>query len=240
MKRLTALRGGAAGFTLVELLLAVTLMSILLGLAYGGLRAATRATQQGQLLLEESGGVRTTHQFIRRQFSQMQPLPFEVLGDEGLGEVRILFVGDDMRVQFVGPMPGYLGSGGPQVQVLELVPGPDGGELLFSHALLQEFTPEALLDREPIVLIDGIESAAFEYLGRDANGELTGWMSNWDQPSSLPLMVRLDVVFSPESRVIWPLLAAGPRVDPASLNMRAEELRPYQEAIRKLIDAPVE
>ena len=37
-------RPGQTGFTLVELLLAVTLMSILLGLAYGGLRAATRAS----------------------------------------------------------------------------------------------------------------------------------------------------------------------------------------------------
>ena len=115
----------ASGFTLVELLLAVTLMSILLGLAYGGLRAATRATQSGQALLEASGSVRSAHQFVRRQLNQMQPLPFEMLGD---GEdTRVVFQGDDRRIQFVGPMPGYLGQGGPQVQVIEFVPGAEVG-----------------------------------------------------------------------------------------------------------------
>ena len=45
MKRRQSIRSRAArGFTLVELLLAMTLMSMLLALAYGGLRASTRAT----------------------------------------------------------------------------------------------------------------------------------------------------------------------------------------------------
>jgi prepilin-type N-terminal cleavage/methylation domain-containing protein len=46
------------GFTLVELLLAISLMSMLLALAYGGLRASTRATERGQVILEESGRIR--------------------------------------------------------------------------------------------------------------------------------------------------------------------------------------
>ena len=50
--------GQSSGFSLVELLLALTLMSMLLALAYGGLRASTRATERGQVILDESTRVR--------------------------------------------------------------------------------------------------------------------------------------------------------------------------------------
>ena len=53
MKISASHRPSESGFTLVELLLAITLMAMLLGLAYGGLRAATRVTQSGQVLLAE-------------------------------------------------------------------------------------------------------------------------------------------------------------------------------------------
>ena len=69
-------RPSSQGFTLVELLLAVTLMATLLALAYSGLRAATAASERGQQMLEQSGRLRITHQFIRRQFNLMLPLAF--------------------------------------------------------------------------------------------------------------------------------------------------------------------
>ncbi len=65
-----------SGFTLVELLLALTLMSMLLALAYGGLRAATRATDRGQTILEDSSRIRMAHQFVRKQLNQVLPLAF--------------------------------------------------------------------------------------------------------------------------------------------------------------------
>jgi general secretion pathway protein J len=140
------------GFTLVELLLAITLMSILLGLTYSGLRAATRSSERGEELLAAGGSLRVAHQFVRRQLNQMLPLPFAIAGDRD--EVRVVFEGDARRIQYVAPMPGYLGTGGPQVQLLELVPGNDNDVVVqFSHALLQGFEQERLFDREPVILL---------------------------------------------------------------------------------------
>lgn len=234
MSGLLAMRAKSSGFTLVELLLAVTLMSILLGLAYGGLRAATRATESGQALLEESGSIRIAHQFIRRQLNQMQPLPFDVAIDAE--QSRIVFEGDSQRIQFVGPMPGYLGEGGPQVQVLELVSGPDGTQyLMFSHALLQGFEPQYLLEREPILLLDDIESGTFEFLGRDENGELKAWAPRWDQPDVLPVVVTLDLEFSEEHPVVWPLLASSVKTDESALEAGGG-VDNYRDMIQQLIN----
>lgn len=223
----------ASGFTLVELLLAVTLMSILLGLAYGGLRAATRATQSGQALLEASGSVRSAHQFVRRQLNQMQPLPFEMLDD---GEdMRVVFQGDGRRIQFVGPMPGYLGQGGPQVQVIEFVPGAQGVDLVFSHALLQGYAPEYLLEREPVVLLENIRQGSFEFLARDDQGIPVGWTSSWETLERLPAAVSLDIAFNEDYPLSWPLLTTGVKVDETAVQVGSGRAG-YQDAIRDLME----
>ncbi len=225
------------GFTLVELLLSVALLAVLMALAYGGLKAATRAAATGQKQLEESGKLRSTHQFIRRQLNQMQPLPFDIAGDAD--ETQIVFEGGTQRIQFVAPMPGYLGQGGPQVQYLELVNGEEGLDLLFNHQLLQGFDPVIMFERDPIVLMEGIERGQFEFLARDETGELLGWSARWDEPGKLPVAVRLDLDLGEDSRTVWPLLATGVKVD-IFATAQSGALQNYSDAIRDMISRPGE
>jgi len=209
-----------AGFTLVELLLAITLMAILLGLTYSGLRAATRSTERGEDRLAVASEIRASHQFIRKQLNQMLPLSFAQLEDNE--DTRIMFLGDSRSIQFVAPMPGYLGSGGPQVQLLELADGNDGDVLQFRHALLQYFEEEFLYDRDPIVLLNNVETAEFEFVGRDEEGFLTSWMPVWEQPYTLPVAVRLNLVFTEDKQARWPVLVAGVRVDEVAVGGTVE------------------
>lgn len=226
----------SAGFTLVELLLAITLMSILLGLTYTGLSAATRSSQRGELLLAAGGELRSSHQFIRRQLNQMLPLSFAETDD--IQPLRIVFEGDARRIKYVAPMPGYLGAGGPQVQLVEVVDGDDGEMLIqFSHALLQGFTEDRLYDRDPVILLTGVSSAGFEFLGKDEQGELTGWVSSWDQQDILPVAVRLDLAFTEELNLQWPDLAAGVKVDEEAIEAGGGSLGApsYEQAIKDLM-----
>jgi len=227
----------SAGFTLVELLLAITLMSILLGLTYTGLRAATQSSQRGELLLAAGGELRASHQFIRRQLNQMLPLPYAVTEDTE--EFRIVFEGDAKHIQYVAPMPGYLGAGGPQVQLIEIVNAGDGELLIqFSHALLQGFEESRLMDRDPVILLKGVSSAGFEFLTEDEEGELIGWTASWDQQNILPIAVRLDLEFTGELNMQWPDLAAGVRVDASALRAGGgvSGAASYQQSIKNLIN----
>jgi general secretion pathway protein J len=224
------------GFTLVELLLALTLMSMLLALAYGGLRAATRAADRGQTILEDSSRIRMAHQFVHKQLNQMLPLAFAQNED---GSERVAFQGVADRIRFVAPMPGYLGFGGPQVQELAIVRGDESFELVISHTLLQGFEEGLLYERPPIVLLEDIESASFSFLGRDAEGELTGWTSSWTDSSMLPESVALDIGFIDEVYIQWPLLMASVRIDPAAVGGSEAALeggaRDYGSAIQDMI-----
>ena len=206
---------GRGGFTLVELLLALSLMSMLLALAYGGLRASTRAADRGQAILQDSGRIRMAHQFVRKQLNQIMPLVFAESED---GAERMVFLGSADRIRFVAPMPGYLGFGGPQVQELAIVQGDDSLQLVLSHALLQGFEEELLFEQLPIALLDKIEQAQFSFLGRDENGELLDWTTSWSETGTLPESVALEVEFIEDVYIKWPLLTASVRVDEAALS----------------------
>jgi general secretion pathway protein J len=227
---------GASGFSLVELLLALSLMSMLLALAYGGLRASTRATDKGQAILEDSSRIRMAHQFVRKQLNQMAPLVFSESDDQ---QERTVFEGEARKIRYVAPMPGYLGFGGPQVQELSVVSADEGYALVLSHALLQGFEEENLYLRDPIVLIESIEFAEFSFLGRDETGELAAWTTQWEQKELIPEAVSLEIEFTEDVYIRWPLLTASVRVDPSALNDLAANLlgeRDLDKSIKGLID----
>jgi len=226
----------AKGFSLVELLLAMSLMSMLLALAYGGLRASSQATEKGQEILDESNRIRMAHQFVRRQLTQMLPLAFEQ--DEDEQQQRSMFIGEQNRIRYVAQMPGYLGYGGPQVQEVEIVPGEDGLEMVLSHALLQGFEEQFLYEREPVLLLDKIQSAEFSFLGIDENGEAANWVAGWDDPSTLPLAVSLEVEFTEDTYLQWPELTTTVRIDASALtavNGNTQDKPALDSAIRDLI-----
>jgi len=203
-----------SGFTLVEILLALALMSMLLALAYGGLRASTRAADKGQTVLEDSSRIRMAHQFVHKRLNQAIPLAYAESED---GTLRTVFEGGAGKIRYVAPMPGYLGFGGPQVQELELVSSENGRALVLSHALLQGFEEANLYLRPPIVLVDNIAAGEFSFLGRDENGELTPWLNTWDDIGSMPESISLGLEFNEDVYIQWPLLTASIRIDPAAL-----------------------
>ena len=224
------------GFTLVELLLAITLLSILLALAYGGLHAAIQATDRGQVILEESGRLRMAHQFVRKQLNQAIPLAFNQQEGEALDvETAEVFLGSAQSIRFVGPMPGYLGFGGPQVQQLTVAAGENGLELVLEHALVQGFEESLLTERDPILLIDRIAAASFSFQGRDEEGELLPWTSIWADPALLPVAIALEIEFEEGAYTDWPLLVAAVRIDPSVVAGVSGDVT-YQSAIKRLID----
>lgn len=235
MTRTVCGRGRISGFSMVELLLAVTLMSMLLALAYGGLRASTQATEKGQKILDESNRIRMAHQFVRRQLTQMLPLAFE---QDDAGMDRSVFRGGPSRIRYVARMPGYLGFGGPQVQELEFVQGDDGKELVLSHALLQGFEESLLYEREPIFLLDKIESAEFKFMGIDESGQMSSWTNTWEDETVLPASVALEITFTEDVYLQWPMMATTVRIDSSAISSVANgvgEEASLGTAIRDLI-----
>ncbi len=211
----------ARGFTLLEVLMALTLLALLLGLAWSSLRTAIQASRAGEALIARSEQTRTVQTFLRRQLAQSMPLTYERLEDAG--EER-RFEGDGERIRFVAPMPGYLSRGGAHVQTLALV----DSRLEFTHAQLNGFDPldEDPAAAEPVVLVEGIARGRFEFRDFDDAGRLGDWTDAWDNHGRLPLMVRLKLEFDRDDPRRWPafevtLLAASAGTQPVGVGQRA-------------------
>ncbi len=219
------------GFTLIELLLAITLLGLVMALAYGGLRSITRSTDSADELMQQQTHLRAAQQFVHRQLVRALPLSYWVDNDDQ----RLMFEGERDWIQFVAPMPGYLGAGGPQVQRLELSRDAGGVyQLQLSHVPLLAYEDGSMRDAEPFVLLRNIEAGEFEFKGQDDQGELTAWESSWETPATLPVAVNLRLTMAADARVSWPQLYAALRIDSTSGRLQQTDGR--DAVIRALLN----
>jgi general secretion pathway protein J len=198
------------GFTLLEMLLATGLLALIMGMAYAGLQASIRLTDSGEAQIDRSARARIAHEFLRKQLSRM--LPLMIRQDAGR---NILFEGDTDKMTWVGPMPGYLGRGGPYVQQLSLERETDGTVLYFRFAMLNGYKDGDLEVDEPIALIEQIKDAKFAFQSIDTSGKVRDWTSRWENTDaqSLPLSVKMTLEMRPESRMNVPDLVVAVVVD---------------------------
>jgi len=195
----------SSGFTLLEVLMAIILLAVLIGGAYGGLRASANAMRAGEAAIDRTDRLRTAQEFLRRQIGNILPLGYAHEDKEGL---NIVFEGDAQFMRFVAPMPGYLSRGGPYIQTLELVRGKDGLQLQFTQTMLNGYDAQATdkNESEPVVLFDRIAAGRFSYRALDEQGQLADWSSDWVSTEITPLMVRIDLSMQPGVQIPWPTL----------------------------------
>jgi len=214
-----------AGFTLIEMLLALSLLALLLGLAWTSMRAAIGSSRSGEALIARTEQLRSVQGFMRRQLTQALPIAFERVIEVG-NELR--FEGSDRELRFVAPMPGYLSRGGAHVQTLRLVGGGRGQRLEFDHAQLNGFDSDnPVYGAEPVVLLEGIADGRFEFRSFDETGRFGDWHSDWELSDRLPLMVRLQLRFERDDARQWPefevtLMAAASGVQPVGFTQRRQ------------------
>lgn len=197
------------GFTLIEVMLAISLVALIMAMAYGGFRAAVRASNSGEVIIEENNRLRVVQQFVRRQLMQAQAL---VIEEESDGE-RIRFLGDRDRVRFVSPMPGYLSYGGPYVQQLSIERGVEGYELVYYYAMFNGYEPGDIEAHDGIVLLDNLAGGEFHFLGMDAETQEVFWADYWELVDELPLAVALEIDLDRQRGEVWPDLVAPVMVD---------------------------
>ena len=169
------------GFTLLEILVVLSLLSVLLLLVGGALLGANRAVFKAQRYTVSLDETRAAHQFLRNAISEA--LPLDITEDDSQAEG--FFIGKAERLQFVATLPGVLGGG---IQRFTLQRVEQDLQVAFSQ--LESHT-NALRD-QPQVLLHNVEALQFSYRGVSPLGQPTGWLSVWPWPKRLPAAVRID------------------------------------------------
>lgn len=178
----------AQGFSLLEVLSALALLSLLLLGVFYGIRTATHSVSSGSAAMERNDQARSLQQFLRRDLLQARAIPWR----KDARDNGIVFEGEPRRMRFVAPLPGYLDRNGPQLQTLALVD--DGKGQLKLELGSAPMTPGgAGVNVEPEMLIAGLGEGRFRYYGREREGLEAKWRDRWDIVERMPELVSIEL-----------------------------------------------
>jgi general secretion pathway protein J len=208
------------GFTLLEVIVVFTLLAMIMAMIFSGIDSGRRTAEKGEKRITAINEIRVVQNILRHQLSRAMAIG---VAESEEGEL-LKFIGDSDSLMFVSQMPGYLGTGGPHIQKLELVRGDRGRQLQYTHGLISNYDDEnemsAFDEAEPIVLLENIRDGSFAYVELDEEGLPTDWGSDIEFPANMPLMVQLDLEMDQQARERWPLFQVSIQLDGSSGSSR--------------------
>jgi general secretion pathway protein J len=187
-----------AGFTLLELVVAITLMGLVLVVLYSGLRLGLNGWDSGEQRAEATSRLRLVQEFLRRQLAQSMTV--YQTGDEQ--ERVVVFAGQADTIEFVAPMLAQLGQGGLYRVRVEA----SDGRLWIRWRPYLPADPSAGEERET-ELLDGVSAVEWAYFGPEGDDDSQPqWRSDWTSPTRRPVLVRLNLNLRGEP---WPDLVVA-------------------------------
>ena len=181
-----------SGFTLIEVVIAMTLLATIMVLLYSGLTFALRSWDAGDANGRRVADRRLGENFLRREMTEMFPMRWK-----DATAVKFAFEGERDRLRFVSSRPAGLSQGGLSLVSLDVQPGqePRSRHLVMRRAMPDDeavdFGP---LDKaEPSLLITNVESVQFSYFGAETDFAEPKWMDSWTFKAAIPLLVKVRV-----------------------------------------------
>jgi general secretion pathway protein J len=199
--------GRVRGFTLIEMLIAITLMAMI-GIAISeGLRFAERTLQGAGKVDRESWEVMAAQRFLRHALESASPA-----GSSGILEPTGVLRGGSGEIEFRATGP--LASDGGVMSAFDI---------RLVHRRLDSQTQDLVVNWYPQtadlndrgdsaseVLVSDVAAVRWGYLpaipDSGAAQAQPGWLDDWQGRSDLPGLIRLDVTFKEGSRRVWPSL----------------------------------
>ena len=191
-----------SGFTLLEVLLATSLLAAGLVLAFSTLHSAAMVARRGEAIANQTDNIRTVEDLLRRQLSGALAQPLELPKQD---QPPPVFIGEPQQMRFVASIPDYLGQGGAYVHQLSVDEHAGKRQLQLQLSMLQGGVVLTGLPAEP--LLEKPEGLHFSYRGINPDtGKLEGWQDTWQWPQQLPLLVRIELGSQGEA---WPPLTVA-------------------------------
>jgi len=191
------------GFTLVEVLVALAISSLLLSLTFGSIVLGQRSAHVLYDKVEETEMLLIGWQFLHRAIGNARPVP-----NPDNREDHTSFSGDAQTLSFVASLPTYSGSGG-LTRILLGVEQEHGKKALLIRVqpYPMQANEDTLSSLRHAELLDNIESLEISYLGNTEDGEVK-WFEEWSDPRYLPNLVRIRI--KPAQGKSWPEMIFSP------------------------------
>ena len=192
----------ARGFTLMEVLVAMTLLALLMTALSGSIGFVGRSWDRGWETAKDSAAFSRVESTIRRMVEQSLPVSIRAPRER-----QFLFEGTATGIRLVAyDAPG--GSAG-ALYVQEIGVRDKGGQRQFLYRRYpfkdDSALPESIAEAQ---MLTGAFSVMFSYFGSPRPSEPLNWFDSWTSDRRLPDLVRVRIKAGGETA--WPPIIARP------------------------------
>lgn len=199
----------ADGFTLIELTVGMTVLSVVLALLFAALWFAIRSWDAAEWRRDQVHSLALVQDVLARQLRQARPL----FVPDSNGRRVLAFAGDTQRLSYIAPLSQR--DNVLYVNTLLLEEGPAGGVLRLRYAPLRPASdpirdlPQAD-GTESVDLMTEVDALAIAYFGVPADGAAPAWLSQWQRTYALPERIRIRITAAGVGAPDWPDLVVCP------------------------------
>jgi len=189
--------GGAAGFTLIEVVLAITIFALMGGVLYGAFSLGHTAVEKSEQSFNRSQRTRSVGDLLATYIRSGYPYR------ESIQEQTILFEGERESLTFVSAYSHAMGGRGLATITIEKEETNNGR----ARFRLTETAPVRVGgdggQRSSLVIQEDVRDFQFAYL--DVEGDKENWEERWDgnERRRLPRAVRLSFIDAEGNEVRW-------------------------------------
>lgn len=191
------------GFTLIEVLIAITLLGVIVVLLFASLRIAGKSWNTGEGKIAQVNQKAVVYQFFKRHLTTIRPLPMPKRDDPlGLEATEQAFQGLPQSLQFVAALPAASTRKGLQLFNIQLDPRRSS---IIQVALRPYRETDAEFDavaEPPVVLLEQVAKFSFSYFGKIEEGADQLWHNEWVEADHLPSLVKVSIALKDGS--YWP------------------------------------
>ena len=198
------------GFTLVELLVALTIMAIVMGLLMNSIRFSTKTADAVESKISTIESFHQSQRALKRQLQLATP----VLNTDSEAPNVLDFTAKSTQLDFVAPVPGAsIGAGLFRVTLRiedDARVGGHGGRLIMSYRPYVDAFAHAAnkMDSNEVVLLDNFSYARFSFFDAQRLNN-NHWSNTWQLGERMPDLVRLRVDLGSEAeREVFDLVVA--------------------------------
>ena len=215
--RSTRTFNGRSGMTLIEILVAVTLLGILSVGLVTALQVTAGAWSSARNTRSQDRGIANANALLHAQFAGVTPVIPQMMSRQLRVPRGPFFQGEPTSMRFVSSYSMTEGvRGGLQIVELQVSPGDEGMRLLLTQSPYQgplsigrfvvgvEQLPDPSARRvlftplrpraDSLIVADRLSAVNFSYLrGARRRGEPDVWVSVWDYPQQLPQAIRVEI-----------------------------------------------
>ena len=221
-----------AGFTLIEVLIAMTLLGIMVVLLFSSMKICAESWQKGEDKITQVNDVAVVYQFFQRHLSNALPL-WDDFSEEG--NKIFAFQGKNQSLQFVSSFPASAKKAGLQRFSLDLVK--DGDEQVIQVAITP-FYPEAEGEewrKEEVTLLRHVRSFSMSYYSVEDPQAEGVWQEEWLEQENLPPLVKLKI--ERDDGNFWPEMFVELKTQPQQLNVDGQDLIDEDQTLSNAVKA---